>query len=241
MDREMSMLEGHMWRKRIGVHPYCNSTNYSMEGAVQTGQENGDPPTYSRTDPHSPHPARASSPTESLSSTDTTVNQLAQWTNPFPHCSGAAPLSTREWYRHDSMPAQHSRERTDQQGTPGMGTGHVTLPGGLEVVVEPGTSNNPITIPDSKPTTPTMVWCFQYQSTEHVHPQCPEYICPFCQTTAPGHPQCTCLMHPCPICRELGHVGTSCLTTTAACSPSLPPQMSDLGRFWVSASMQWEG
>ena len=30
-----------------------------------------------------------------------------------------------------------------------MGTGHVMLPRGLEVVVESGTSNDPITVPDS--------------------------------------------------------------------------------------------
>ena len=51
-------------------------TNAPVEGAVQTGQENGNPPTYARTDPHSPHPARASSPTDSLSSTNTAVNPL---------------------------------------------------------------------------------------------------------------------------------------------------------------------
>ena len=33
----------------------------------------------------------------------------------------------------------------------------------------------------------------------------------------------SCPMYSCPICRELGHVGTSCPTTTMAHSPSLPP------------------
>ena len=61
-----------------------------------------------------------------------------------------------------------------------MGSGRITLPGGLEVVVGAGTSTNPIDIPDSTPSTPTVVWCFQCQSTDHVFPQCPEYICPFC-------------------------------------------------------------
>ena len=86
-----------------------------------------------------------------------------------------------------------------------MGSGRVTLPGGLEVVVGAGTSTNPIHIPDSTPPTPTVVRCFQCQSTEHVRPQCPEYICPFCRMAAPGHPQRTCLMCSCPICGELGH------------------------------------
>ena len=44
-----------------------------------------------------------------------------------------------------------------------MGTGHVTLPGGLEVVVESRASNNPIVIPGPEPSTPTTVWCFQCQ------------------------------------------------------------------------------
>ena len=38
-----------------------------------------------------------------------------------------------------------------------MGSGRVTLPGGLEVVVGAGTSTNPIDIPDSTPSTPTVV------------------------------------------------------------------------------------
>ena len=47
----------------------------------------------------------------------------------------------------------------DQQGTPGVGSGCITLPGGLEVDVESGASNNPIIIPDTptSPTTPTIV------------------------------------------------------------------------------------
>ena len=60
--------------------------------------------------PHSPRPARHSSPTDSLSCTDTAVNpapQLAQQTNPFPHHSGAAPpLSPREQYCCNTTPAQ---------------------------------------------------------------------------------------------------------------------------------------
>ena len=31
MDREMSMLEGHVWRKRIGVQPYCNNIEVVFE------------------------------------------------------------------------------------------------------------------------------------------------------------------------------------------------------------------
>ena len=66
-------------------------------------------------DPHSPRPTRHSSPTDSLSSIDTTVNlapQLAGRTNLFPRHSGAAPpLSPRERYRSDTMPAQQGRGR----------------------------------------------------------------------------------------------------------------------------------
>ena len=66
-------------------------------------------------DPRSPRPARHSSPTESLSSTDMAVNpapQLARQTNPFPRCLNAAPpLFPRERYRSDAMLAQRSRGR----------------------------------------------------------------------------------------------------------------------------------
>ena len=58
-------------------------------------------------DPRSPRPARDSSPTNSLSSTNTAVNplpQLARRTNPLPHHSGATPpLSPREQYCHNAM------------------------------------------------------------------------------------------------------------------------------------------
>ena len=91
--------------------------------------------------------------------------------------------------------------------------------------MESGASSNPLVIPNTpKPPNHTTVQCFQCQSLEHVCPQCPKYICPFCQRAAPGHPQQTCPMRSCPICGELGHVGTTCPTATAACSPSLPPE-----------------
>ena len=61
------------------------------------------------------------------------------------------------------------------------------LPRGLEVVMESGAIDNLITIPDTPEhlSTPTVIQCFQCQSLAHVHPQCPEYICPFCQRAAP--------------------------------------------------------
>ena len=59
-----------------------------------------------------------------------------------------------------------------------MGSGHVMLPRGLEVVIESRASNNPITIPNSPPVTPTIVWCFQCQSLEHVCPSAPSISAP---------------------------------------------------------------
>ena len=63
-------------------------------------QPEGGIPQPRAANPHSPRPTRHSSPTESLSCTDTAVNpapQLARRTNPFPRHSGAAPpLSPRE-------------------------------------------------------------------------------------------------------------------------------------------------
>ena len=135
--------------------------------------------------PHSPRPARHSSPTNSLSSTDTAINplpQLARRTNLFPRCSRATPpLSPREQYCSDATPAQRGRGRISRRGTPGVGSGPVMLPGGLEVVVESGTNHNPIVIPDTpEPSNPTAIRCFQCQSLDHIHPHCPEYVCPFC-------------------------------------------------------------
>ena len=57
-----------------------------VEGAVQEEEEDHGP-TLPNVDPRSPRPTRASSPTDSISSTDTAVNpppQLARHSNPFP-------------------------------------------------------------------------------------------------------------------------------------------------------------
>ena len=64
-------------------------TDDAVEGAVQAPQENKGPSSGTHTDPRSPCPTRASSPTDFLSSTDTAINpipQLAQQTLPFPPC-----------------------------------------------------------------------------------------------------------------------------------------------------------
>ena len=161
-----------------------------VEGIVQEEEEDRGPP-LPCVEPRSPHPTRASSPTDLVSSTDTAVNpspQLARCSNPFPP-RRPNPLSPRERYRRDATPAQRGRPRVDRRGTLAVGSGRVTLPRGLEVVVGTGTSVNPIDIPDSTPPTPTVVRCFQCRSTNHVCPQCPEYICPFCRMATPGHPQ----------------------------------------------------
>ena len=164
--------------------------NDTVEGTVQEEEDHRSPPPLA--EPRSPCPTQASSPTDSVSSTDTAVNplpQLARCMNPFPPCR-SNPLSPRECYRRDATPAQRGRPRVDRRGTLTVGSGRVTLPRGLEVVVGiTSTSTNPINIPDSTPPTPTVVQCFQCRSTDHVRPQCPEYICPFCQLAAPGHPQ----------------------------------------------------
>ena len=57
----------------------------TVEGTVQEEEDHRPPPPL--TEPHSPRPTWASSPTDSVSSTDTAVNplpQLAHQTNPFP-------------------------------------------------------------------------------------------------------------------------------------------------------------
>ena len=179
----LSLSEG---QRQAYYHP-----NDTMEAAVQEEEEDHRP-SLPHTEPHSPQLTRASSPTDSVSSTDTAVNplpQLARRTNPFPP-RRSNPLSPRECYRRDATPAQRGRPQIDRRGTLAVGSGRVTLPRGLEVVVgAAGTSTNPIDVSDSTPSTPTVVRCFQCRSTDHVCPQCPEYICPFCQLAAPGHHQ----------------------------------------------------
>ena len=68
------------------------------------------------------------------------------------------PLSPQERYRRDTTPAQRGRPRVDRRGTLTVGSGCITLPGGLEVVVGiASTSTNPINVPNSTPPTPTVV------------------------------------------------------------------------------------
>ena len=83
--------------------------NDAVEGAIQ--EEENHRSSLPLVEPRSPRPTQASSPTDSISSTDTTVNplpQLARRTTPFPpHRSN--PLSPREQYRRDATPAQRGR------------------------------------------------------------------------------------------------------------------------------------
>ena len=130
----------------------------AVEGAIQEEEDCRSP--LPLVELRSPRPTRASSPTDSISSTDTAVNplpQLARRTTPFPPCQ-LNPLSPWERYRRDATPAQRGRPQVDRRGTPAVGSGCVTLPRGLEVVVGiAGTSANPINVPDSTPPTPTVV------------------------------------------------------------------------------------
>ena len=83
--------------------------NDAVEGAVQEEEDRGSP--LPLAEPRSPRPTRASSPTDSVSSTDTAVNplpQLAHHTNPFPP-RRPNPLSPQECYRRDTTPAQRGR------------------------------------------------------------------------------------------------------------------------------------
>ena len=81
-------------------------------------QPEGEIPQPRAANPRSPRPMRHSSPTDSLSSTDTAINpalQLAQQTNPFPRYSGATPpLSPREQYCGNATPAQRGRGRVSR-------------------------------------------------------------------------------------------------------------------------------
>ena len=62
------------------------------------------------------------------------------------------------------------------------------------VIVEPDSWSQPIIIPNFPTPTPTIICCFQYQSTDHVHTNCPEYTCPYYLMTCSQSPS-TCLSH----------------------------------------------
>ena len=83
--------------------------NDAVEGTVQEGEDHGPP--LPLIEPRSPRPTRASSSTDSMSSTNTAVNplpQLARQTDPLPP-RRTNPLSPRECYRRDITPAQRGR------------------------------------------------------------------------------------------------------------------------------------
>ena len=42
--------------------------------------------------------------------------------------------------------------------------------------------------------------CFQYQSRDHIRKNCPDYHCPYCNRTAPGHNQSVCPEQECRLC-----------------------------------------
>ena len=102
----LSLSEG---QRQAYYHP-----DDPVEGTIQEEQEDQGPfPPCIK--PRSPCPTRASSPTDSVSSTDTAVNpplQLARHTNAFPP-RRPNPLSPWERYRRDIMPAQRGRPRVD--------------------------------------------------------------------------------------------------------------------------------
>ena len=52
--------------------------------------------------------------------------------------------------------------------------------------------------------------CFQCQSRDHIRKNCPNYHCPYCNRTAPGHNQSVCPEWECGLCQEKGHIVTNC-------------------------------
>ena len=51
---------------------------------------------------------------------------------------------------------------------------------------------------------------FQCQSRDHIRKNCPDYHCPYCNRTAPGHNQSVCPEWECGLCQEKGHIVTNC-------------------------------
>ena len=149
-----------------------------------------------------PSPAQAPFLTDSLTSylpTETQVNHLAQTACPSPplpgpSCATNPGITIRDRYCWDATPAQHSQGWTGiQQGIPHPTTSWITLPGGLEVVVEPRTRAQPLIISNSSPSPISFTpQCPQCQSLEHICPNCLEYHFPYCHAWALGHTQHSC-------------------------------------------------
>lgn len=67
---------------------------------------------------------------------------------------------------------------------------------------------------------PFILHCYQCQPTDHVCPNCQEHTCPYCHTFSPGHPQHSCPIQVCALCREKGYVDVHCPAAAAVSIPS---------------------
>ena len=68
------------------------------------------------------------------------------------------------------------------------------------------TPHSPMPGPIHSPNLP----CFQCQSRDHIRKNCPDYHCPYCNRTAPGHNQSVCPEQECGLCQEKRHIVANC-------------------------------
>ena len=71
--------------------------------------------------------------------------------------------------------------------------------------------NNPIPHPPIPgPICSPNLPCFQCRSRDHIRKKCPDYCCPYCNRTAPGHNQLVCPEQECGLCQKKGHIIANC-------------------------------
>jgi hypothetical protein len=58
----------------------------------------------------------------------------------------------------------------------------------------------------------TLTECFRCRRRGHYREDCPNYVCPNCHVSAPGHPQASCLTIQCDFCSRWGHGARFCPT-----------------------------
>jgi hypothetical protein len=69
-----------------------------------------------------------------------------------------------------------------------------------------------IQVPIRRRSATALTECFRCHLRGHYREDCPNYVCPHCQVSAPGHPAAACLTVQCDFCSRWGHGARFCPT-----------------------------